>query len=102
MAEDKVVIESASDFTDMWRHSLAGIISFLVAKGILLAPVQNLKSISQTGLRTNRDNSIMRSTGREVLCNFVRFGARLGVNYVFGNLFNLSGWLVTGMVSSIL
>lgn len=96
MTENNVVIESTSNFPEMWRHSLAGIISFVVAKGILLAPVQNLKSISQTGLRTNRDNSIMRSTGREMLLNFVKFGVRLGVNYVFGRIIDLGGWFVTG------
>jgi hypothetical protein len=95
MAEEKVVIESVSEFSDMWRHSFAGIVSFLIAKGLFLAPIQNLKSISQTGLKTNRDNSIMRSTGREIFFNFARFGIRIGVNHVLKKFFDLSGWFLS-------
>jgi len=95
MAEDQVVIESVTDYPEILRHSLAGILSFLIAKGVVLAPIQNLKSISQTGLRTNRDNSIMRSTGREIFYNFGRFFTRLATNYVLTNYLSLSGWLVT-------
>jgi len=95
MAENNVVIESIPDYYEMIVHSFAGIMSFLFAKGVFLAPVQNLKSMSQTGLRTNRENSIMRSTGREIFYNFARFWIRLGVNKGLTKYLDLSGWFVT-------
>jgi len=95
MAESNVVVGSASDFAVGARHFLAGIFSYFVGKGFLLAPFQNLKSISQTGLRTNRENSIMRSTGYEIFLNFTKLAIRLGLNSLLTRFLDLSGWFVT-------
>lgn len=61
-------------------HAASGIISFLVARGILLVPIQNEKTRRQFNTPNISSEPLTFGLGQEVLIQFSNFFLRVGIN----------------------
>ncbi|KAG2373336.1 hypothetical protein C9374_012202 [Naegleria lovaniensis] len=85
--ESSVIIESASQSKAyIGVHAASGILSFLVAKGILLVPMQNMKTREQFSAQLISDRHIalpppwFLGLGEELCIQFSGFFLRVGLN----------------------